>query len=237
MQAEAVARQYNAQAASNLLSQGPRHGLAPQSLAHKEFQTSWYQLPHNNVPQHPMAVKADQATGITANQDRQFGQAEGRRKRSLADTVVGMYISDVWSTVRDAIWTNLQVQAAKDRQMNMETELTALRQKNITHLAQDALSRAVEINADLVETNHAEWNRIISSHPILMVVVSDAVCRIHRMIDLIDRIKSSFKHKTPDLVSITQLLEENSQGIHFGRNIKSFDSREAIAKIHRLRTL
>lgn len=133
-------------------------------------------------------------------------------KRSIADTIVGIYISDVWSTVRDSIWTNPEIQTVKGRQSNLEKGLSETQKvQNLTILTQEAITRAVEINANLIETNQNDIMKVITNHPALMVVSADIVCRLHQQINLLDRIRAPFESKTQDLVSLSLLLKEDTE--------------------------
>lgn len=77
--------------------------------------------------------------------------------------------------------------------------------QNITQKTQDALGRAVEI--DRIEMGGRDVRRIITTHPALMIVSANVVSKMHRKLDLLDRIRTSFRQRKIDLVSISQLLE------------------------------
>lgn len=84
-----------------------------------------------------------------------------------------------------------------------------MRAQNLSALMLDAISRSVEINADLATSNQAELRSLSVSHPALMVIVADVMVRLHRKMDLLDRIRLSFRHRKPDLISVSQLIEDD----------------------------
>lgn len=130
-----------------------------------------------------------------------------RSKRGLTDFVTGAFISNIVNTVLDRLWPN-PAQELMDRQRVIDEELKSLnRNLNISRMISDSFRQAVEIQAELLQSNIDRITDIVGNHPEMMLVSANFVAKMHITGNYIDRLRTSFKTNRPDLVTLALLLD------------------------------
>lgn len=162
---------------------------------------------------------------IPQNQPQQVPpQTYGRKKRDVKDslqlrrvkrewgltTAFATYaiVSNVVKRIIDRYWPEPAVQELNKRQEQIQSSIDQLTQRqNISELMHEAVSNALENQANLIQYNSAEISRIAFTHPELMVVSGHLMAKLVQMGSYIDRLKIAFRARRPDL-SLLSLITD-----------------------------
>lgn len=131
-----------------------------------------------------------------------------RQRRSVMDFVAGSFVTNVISTVLDRIWPNQATQDLQERENITEKRIIELNARTtFQDLQHQAMEEHLQITTQLVKLNVLKIQHIMSTFPILNIVGSNVIARIHIMGSLIDRTSISFSMQRPDLISLYMLFK------------------------------
>lgn len=139
---------------------------------------------------------------------RQTNATLPREKRSLTDFIAGSFVSNILETVLDRIWPNKATQELQERENLTEKKILDLNVKTtFQSLQQQAMQEHLELTSQLIQLNIKEIRQIISTFPVLNIVSSNIISKIHILGSLIERVSVSFQMQRPDLVALFMLFK------------------------------
>lgn len=154
----------------------------------------------NRVPVTVNVPKVSEQNFPSARLPRQLGFTPG--------FITGAFVTNGIRTVMDRLWPNPAVQDLQDHQKKVDSIIRDLAQnENFSAIALQSIGEHIQLQAKLLAHQVEKVDHFASNFPLLTVVVSDIISKLHLQGSLLDKVRVSFSSNRPDLDSLSMLLD------------------------------